>query len=181
MSSQTPAEGLPALGRFPGQAIAELNDAQRNLAAAFRNRRGVIPGPYKIWLTNPAFAAAQKTLSDHLLRSGLLSAREAEIAILVTAHQLEVLYIESAHRKLAAESGLSAPVIDAICAGETPKLASERERAVYEAALAMHTQRPADRALFDRARRVLDDATLAELAGLLGFYCACVHAGLLRG
>jgi 4-carboxymuconolactone decarboxylase len=165
--------GLPPLGRFPGLAPERMTAEQVDLAAAFTRRRGAIPGPYKIWLTNAAFAARQKSLSDHLLRSGLLSPREAEIAILVTARKLDAPFIAAAHRRLAAAAGLPAAAIEAICAGTPPALEDARERIVYEAARAMHEERPPERALFDRAVGLLGHDGLSELAGLLGFYCAC--------
>lgn len=165
-------ELLP-LGRFPGVPAERMSSEQVALAAAFVDRRGAIPGPYKIWLSNASFATKLKALSDHLLRNGMLSPRESEIAILVTAQRLHAPFVAAAHRRLAAQAGLSEAVIGAICDDETPIFDDPRERVVYEVALAMHSGMPPDHALFERAVSLLGHDGLSELAGLLGFYCAC--------
>jgi 4-carboxymuconolactone decarboxylase len=162
--------GTPPLGRFPGIPADAMSAEQKALATAFLDRRGTIPGPYKIWISAPLFATRLKGLSDHLLRQGALSPRACEIAILVTARRLSAPFIEAAHRRLALDAGLPQAAIDAICSDRAPLLGDERERAVYEAALAMHAHRPPGDEAFDRAVAILGHDGLSELAGLIGLY-----------
>lgn len=163
----------PPLGRFPGISADAASAEQRALMTAFLDRRGSIPGPYKIWLSAAPLAARLKDLSDYLLREGMLSARAREIAILVTAQRLGAPFIEAAHRKLALDAGLPQAAIDAICEGRSPVLGDEHESAVYEAAIAMHAHLQPDDEAFGRAVAILGHQGLSELAALLGFYCAC--------
>ena len=167
------SHGLPKLGNFPGLPESALGESQKTLIEEFRSRRGLIPGPYRIWLSSPDFAERQKALSDYVIRGGLLSPRECEIAVLVLAQRRGVPYIEVAHRKIAAAAGVSEAIIDAICRGRIPQFADEREEVVYLTALAMVDGATPGPDVVDRAALVLGHDGVSEISGLLGFYCAC--------
>ena len=167
------SNGLPKIGNFPGIPESELGELQKSLIGEFTSRRGLIPGPYRVWLSSPEFAERQKALSDYVIRGGLLNSRECEIAVLVLAQRWRVPYIEVAHRRIAANAGVAETVIDAICEGRTPQFDDEREEIVYLTALAMVNGVPPEPATMERATRTLGHDGVSELSGLLGFYSAC--------
>ena len=78
----------------------------------------------------------------------------------------QTLAAEQRHRDL----GFAQSVFDAIRAGQTPSLDSERERVVYE--LAMISMEPGGGSdeVFARADKLLGRNGVAEVVALLGYY-----------
>jgi 4-carboxymuconolactone decarboxylase len=149
-----------------------MSGEQQAIAKSFMDRRGMIPAPFQIFLSSAPLADRLRNLADYVLRNGLLSKREVEIAVLATAHHLKAKFVEAAHRRIAAEVGLPADAIDAILAGRDPKLADAREQAVYEGAVAMHRGTQSE-ASFTGITNILGNDGVCEVAAVLGFYCTC--------
>jgi 4-carboxymuconolactone decarboxylase len=163
---------LNSLGRFSEIPTDSLSTQQQAIAKSFTDRRGTVPAPFRIFLSSPRLAERLRNLSDYVLRHGLLSQREVETAVLVTAHHLRAKYVEAAHRRIAASAGLATEHIETILSGRDPSMADAREQAVYECAVAMHqgTQNDAN---FKRITDILGNDGVCEVAAVLGFYCTC--------
>lgn len=167
-----PAFTLKSLGRFTEIPQSSLSPQQAEIADAFIKRRGSIPAPFRIFLSSAPLAGKLMALSDYVLRNGLLSQREVETAVLVVAHRMSATFVQAAHRRIAAGAGLPSEAIEAILAGRDPSLADRRQQAVYECASAM-LDRTVDEATFARVSSILGNDGVVEVAGVLGFYCAC--------
>ncbi|WP_088626154.1 carboxymuconolactone decarboxylase family protein [Oceanicola sp. 22II-s10i] len=171
--AQGPALTVESLGRAPELPAEALDAPAREVFDAFRSFRDTIPGPFRAWLRHGEFAARMKSVSDKVIRDGLLTAREREIAILMTARHLDAAFIRAAHEKIGARAGLSEAVMTAIHEGRTPDLDTDREQALHAAAAAMLTARPAPQDVYDEALATLGIEALCELSGLMGFYSSC--------
>jgi 4-carboxymuconolactone decarboxylase len=169
--ASAPVSTLASLGRFSAIPEAGMSGEQRAVVKSFMDRRGMIPAPFQIFLSSAPLADRLRNLSDYVLRNGLLSKREVETAVLVTAHHLRAKFVETAHRRIAAEAGLPAETIEAILAGRDPRLSDAREQAVYECAVAMHQGR--QNAGFAKVTKILGNDGVCEVAAILGFYCTC--------
>ena len=163
-----------ALGRFTEIQPEGMSAQQRALARFIADGvRGKVPTPFKIWLSNPEFAARMERLANYVVRETPLLPREVEIAVLVLADRMNAEFVISAHRRRGAQVGLEAEVMDALCAGRAPQLTSVRESTVRDLAFALASGAEVDDALYERAVAALGHDGIAALTGLLGFYCSC--------
>jgi 4-carboxymuconolactone decarboxylase len=166
-------DGIGGVGRFPRLAAEAMSLAQTQAYETLvGGARGMVPKPYQVWLCNPALTAALGPLGLHLTRGSSLMPRETEIAILVAARHWGAGYVMHAHSRIGQQAGLSPQVTRALCAGEAPALADARERAVYDATMALLPGGVVGSAAFARAKELLSDDNLTDLAALLGYYAA---------
>lgn len=173
--ASAPTFNVASLGRFTEIPAATMSLQQQAVAKSFTDRRGTVPAPFRLFLSSPPLAERLRNLSDYVLRNGLLSQREVETAVLVTAHQLQAEFVETAHRRIAASAGLAAEDIENMLAGRDPRMKNPREQAVYECAVAMFEGTQTD-ATFKRVTDVLGHDGVCEVAAVLGFYCTCGFA-----
>ena len=106
LAQTLPADINPDTGnRFPAIKREALNDAGRKLYDA----RGVTDGfgPGAIRLYSPPVAETMTTLNDYLRRKSGLEPRLVELAILVTAREMDCAYVWTAHEPPALKAGLS--------------------------------------------------------------------------
>ena len=98
--------------RFPAIKRDELNDAGKKLY----DTRGVADafGPGAIRLYSPPVAEAMTGLNDYLRRKSGLEPRLVELAILVTAREMDSEYVWTAHEPAAQKAGLAQAIIDTV-------------------------------------------------------------------
>jgi 4-carboxymuconolactone decarboxylase len=149
-----------------GEMTAEQKKVLEDLTAG----RGKILTPYKIWLHSPKLAAAFEKVGTFLNKAGSLNQREVELIICITANHWKGEYVWAAHVKICLELGIDPGVFDAIRAGQTPKLTSERERAIYDLATISMAPGGGSDEVFDRAEKLLGRNGIAEVLALLGYY-----------
>lgn len=148
----------------------ELTEEQAQVFTDLLAGRGTLLTPYKIWIHSPRLAAALETLGTFLNKQSSLSEREVELVICIISNHWKSDYVWTQHVRRFPRLGLPAEAIDAIRAGRTPSLDSERERAVCDLArIAMEPGGGADE-VFDRAERLLGRNGIAEVLALLGYY-----------
>src|SRR5258707_4176071 len=99
--------------------------------------RGRILGPYKIWIHSPAIARGMEQIGTFLNKQSSLSKREVEIGILVIAQHWQADYVRQAHIREGRAAGLTEKTIDAILAGNDPRLSDVHEAAVHRFAAAL--------------------------------------------
>src|SRR6476469_2820809 len=99
--------------------------------------RGRILGPYKIWIHSPTIASGMEHIGTFLNKRSSLSPREVEICIIVIARHWQGDYVVAAHIREGKKVGLSQETVDALAAGNDPKLGDPHERAVYRFAAAL--------------------------------------------
>ena len=159
-------------GRFAWPTAGLSTEQIEVLHAVAQSRQGLVPRPFKMWSRTPDLARAMDALASYLLPKSTLTARETELAILVSAAHWECAYVWDGHARAATELGLSSTNVQAIRNGEDVRLDIDRERAIYDVSIALHSHHKLSTALFERAVATLDHAGIADLTALLGFYAA---------
>jgi 4-carboxymuconolactone decarboxylase len=150
----------------------KLTPEQATIFEQLTAGRGRILGPYKIWIHSPAVASGMEQLGTFLNKRSSLSRREVEIGILVIAQHWQADYVRQAHIREGKAAGLSPETIDAILAGQDPKLADPHERAVHRFAAALVGGTKLSDAEFAEIEGALGRAGIAEVLSLLGYYTA---------
>jgi 4-carboxymuconolactone decarboxylase len=169
-----PTFTLASLGRFNEIPSEAFSPEQAAVANAFTNRRGTVPAPFRIFLSSAPLAGRLMALSDYVLRNGLLSQIEVEIAVLAAARKLDAKFVQAAHRRIAASAGIPTAAIEAILAGKDPGFSDARQRAVYRCATIMLNGRQDD-AAFKEVTSVIGNDGVVEVAAILGFYGICAY------
>jgi len=138
--------------------------------------RGRILGPYKVWIHSPTIASGMENIGTYLNKRGSLSSREVEIGILLIAQHWDADYVRQAHVREGKRVGLSQETIDALLAGNDPRLTDPHERAVYDFAAALISGAKLSDAKFGETERALGRNGIAELLVLLGYYTSVALA-----
>jgi 4-carboxymuconolactone decarboxylase len=150
----------------------QLTPEQTKIFERLTAGRGRILGPYKIWIHSPAVADGMEKIGTFLNKHSSLSKREVEIAILMIAQHWDSPYVRAAHIREGKAAGLTQETIDALLAGEDPKLADPHERAMHRFAAAVIARKSLSDAEFAEIEASLGRAGIAEALVLLGYYSA---------
>jgi 4-carboxymuconolactone decarboxylase len=156
----------------PDQLTSEQQTIFERLVAG----RGRILGPYRIWIHSPTVAAGMEQIGTFLNKRSTLSEREVEMVIIMIAKHWQGDYVQTAHVRMGRKVGLPGAAIDALVAGNDPKLADPHEAAVYKFAAAMIASRKIPDAEFAELEKVLGRPGIAEVLVLLGYYTSVAMA-----
>ena len=175
-SSQTSGGTLPrdiyaeTGNRFPAIRRDALNDAGKKLYDA----RGVADGfgPGAIRLYSPPVAEAMTGVNDYLRRKSGLEPRLVELAILVTARELDCAYVWTAHEPAALKAGLEQPIIDTVKYRRPLTALGEKEAVIVRLgrdAIGRHT---VGANTFARAVTLFGHQGVVNIVSLIGDYAA---------
>jgi 4-carboxymuconolactone decarboxylase len=156
----------------PDQLTAEQKTIFERLVAG----RGRILGPYRVWIHSPTVASGMEQIGTFLNKRSSLSEREIEMVIIMIARHWQGDYVQTAHVRMGRKVGLPDAVIDALLAGNDPKLSDPHEAAVHKFAAAMVTSRKVPDAEFAEIEKVLGRPGIAEVLVLLGYYTSVAMA-----
>lgn len=156
--------------RFPAIKRDELNEAGKKLYDA----RGVADGfgPAAIRLYSPPVAEAMSAVNEYLRRKSGLEPRLVELAILVTARELDCAYVWTAHEPAAQKAGLEQPIIDTVKYRRPLTSLGERESVIVQlgrGAIGRHT---VDAETFARAVTLFGHQGVVNIVSLMGDYAA---------
>jgi 4-carboxymuconolactone decarboxylase len=164
----------PSFGRYAEIPVERMTPAQAAAYRALIAERGGLPGPYKIWVHNPALAAAAAPLGAHFTPGkASLTEREREIAVLAILGQWRSAYPTAAHERRGKEVGLPGAVVEAMIANRPTAFEDAREQVIYEMATTLANQRLVPQGLYDRAVQVLGHERITDAIVLMGYY-TCV-------
>ena len=156
----------------PDQLSAEQKSIFERLVAG----RGRILGPYRVWIHSPTVASGMEEIGTFLNKRSTLSEREVEMVIVMIARHWKGDYVETAHVRMGRKVGLSEAIIDALLAGNDPKLTDPHEAAVHKFAAAMIASRKVPDAEFAEIEKVLGRPGIAEVLVLIGYYTSVAMA-----
>ncbi|MSP05116.1 MAG: carboxymuconolactone decarboxylase [Acetobacteraceae bacterium] len=164
----------PTFGRYAELPLADMTAAQRaGYDLMVDGPRARLPGPYKIWMHNPALLRAADPLGRHFTPgASSISEREREIAVLVINSKWRSAYPTTAHEKRGKEVGLPDAATAAIVAGLPTSFTDAREQIVYEMAIALVGERLIPQGLHDRAVAALSHEGVTDIIVLMGYYTA---------
>jgi 4-carboxymuconolactone decarboxylase len=175
--SETPDFGT--FGRFIETPVGDMSPEMRDAYHYTRKLRGVVPGPHKIWLANPTLSKTIVPTGSYYQRESTLTKAEIEIATnIVTAHWGSH-YASYEHEIIGERDGhLDPRRVEALIAGLPTVFDDARQQVVYELALALVTPRVVPQGLYRRAKELLGDAGIVDIAVLLGWFTmVCITLG----
>ena len=167
------ASGSMQSPRLPTLSEDTLTAEQRALAESIKSGpRGQfkMSGPFAIYLHSPAFGELAQKLGGHLRFQTSVPPRLSEFAILCTAQQWKAQYEWAMHAPMAEKQGVKPQTIRALQAGRAPKSAPRDEMAIYAFVKELYGKRRVSAPTFNRVKKLLGDAGVVELVGILGYY-----------
>jgi len=164
---RSPAPRLPVLD------MASLTREQQALVDAISSGpRGRFSnsGPFAVYLHAPGFGHLAQQLGGYVRLGTSVPPRLSELAILCTARFWQAQYEWVAHAAIAAKQGVKPATIRDLQTGRTPTSAPRDEMAIYAFVRELYATRRVSDATYKRVHKLLGDAGMVELVGILGYY-----------
>lgn len=155
--------------------LVSKENLPQNLHEAFDamvQSRGGVPrtGPASVMLNSPEACRRAFHFSEYLRRESTLAPQVQELAMLVTARELDCQYVWNAHAASGKKAGLSAALVDALREERTLPPLKPHEAAVINYGQEFFRTHRVSRGAFQAALEQLGAQGLAELTMLMGFY-----------
>ena len=156
--------------RFPAITREELNDAGKKLYDA----RGVVDafGPGAIRLYSPPVADTMTAINDYLRRKSGLEPRLVELAILVTAREMDSEYVWTAHEPAARKAGLAQAIIDTVKYRRPLTTLGDKEAVIVQLGRDSISKHKVGSDTFARAVKLFGHRGVVEMVSLMGDYAA---------
>lgn len=136
----------------------------------FLNPEGGLRGPFNALLYSPIIGNAVQRVGEAVRYEGTLPAPLRELAILTVAAHWQARYEWWAHEIIARDAGLDPAVIDGVKEGALPASATPEQQTLYAFARELLDRRHVSDECYAAAVELFDEATIAELVFLLGYY-----------
>lgn len=172
-NAQTPAtRDLNLRGdRFKPLTYDQLTPEQRTMVEhLYAGERGGMNGPFNVLLRSPEMGDLAQKLGAQLRFHSTLTAKQRELAIIITARYWTAQYEWTAHRQLALKAGITPAIADAIAAGKHPPSLEPDQEVVYNFCNEMlHTKQVSD-GTYKAAVDKLGERGVVDLTALVGYY-----------
>jgi 4-carboxymuconolactone decarboxylase len=171
-----PSDIYPDSGsRLPPIKREDLDEQGRQQYDALVGRTGGrslagLRGPGGLNLYSPKAAQHLSGLSNYLRYESGLSGRVREIAILVTAREMDNQFEWTAHEPNALNEGVPAEVIEVIKGRKATDDLSETDATIIQLGRQVFGEKKLASEVFARARNIFGDRGLVELVLLMGSY-----------
>jgi 4-carboxymuconolactone decarboxylase len=154
--------------RFPGLKYEDLTPAQKVIADRAIASRGTI-GIFNITLRSPELSEATRGIISSRIPP-VISARQNELAVLLTGRYWNAQYEFSVHHRVAARAGTSEETIAAIVQGRRPAALLPEEVPVYDFVTELLNNRQVSDATFQTTKEKMGEKGVVDLIGLVSFY-----------
>jgi len=131
-----------------------------------------LQGPSGIWLHSPELGERVRAVNQYLRYETALERRLTELAILVTARELDNQFEWTAHEPAALKEGLDAGIIDVVKQRKPISGLGTKEALIISLGRKLFRERKVDSETFSHALEVFGSRGLVELAALMGNYAA---------
>ena len=132
---------------------------------------GSLIGPFSVMLHYPAYGRPVWDLFLALNSASVLPKGVREVVILSTAARFGSMYELYSHEAVAARSGLAAPKIRTIAAGERPAGLTDEESIAYDVTAVLLRGHQVPNSAYDAAVAAFGVQGIAEIAYTVGCYC----------
>jgi 4-carboxymuconolactone decarboxylase len=133
-------------------------------------------GPQHLYLYSPAVAGTMGRLVNSVREQGVLGDRFIEIAILVTAREINHQFIWSAHEPAARRTGVQPAIIDAIKFNRDVSGLDEKETVIIRFGRQLMREKKVSPDLFSKSVELFGRQGVVELTAVMGSY---VGTGLM--
>jgi 4-carboxymuconolactone decarboxylase len=147
-----------------------LTPEQKKLYDDIAGARGVVGGPFAIWLRQPAIADVANRFGNAVRLHGKLDKRLFELMTIVVARHWGAQYEWFVHVEAARKAGVTDAAIEAIRTGGTPDFAGEDERLVHAIVRELSETKRLSDASYRQALDFFGLDLLVELITATGFY-----------
>ena len=160
------------MARVPAASKDNLPQNLREAFDAMVQSRGGLPrtGPASIMINSPEACRRAFHFSDYLRRESTLAPHIQELAMLVTAREMDCQYVWNAHAASGKRAGLSAELVDALRENEPLPDLKPDEAAVIAYGQEFFRTHRVSRGAFQAAQEQFGVQGLAEVTMLMGFY-----------
>lgn len=177
MSDPLPDDVYPeSLSRLPLRRREDMDEqGQRfyDLVADPQSRTLVgLRGPGGIWLHSPVLGERVRTANQYLRFEAALGRRLTELAILVTARELDQQFEWTAHEPAALKEGLSQEIIDVVKYRRPNAGLGPQETVIIAFGREVFRDRKVSSETFARAVELFGREGVVNLAALMGNYAA---------
>jgi len=158
-------------GRYVEIPVGEMPPEMGRAYERTLTLRGLVPGPHKIWLANPALLEAIVPTGAYFQKDSSLSKAEIEIVTNIVTGRWLASYANYEHEKIGvALGGLEPRQVEALIAGLPTSFDDPRQQLVYELASTLVQPRVVPVGLFNRARETIGDKGIVDVTALMGWF-----------
>jgi len=157
--------------RFKPLKWDEMTSAQKTMMEhLFAGERRGAGGPFNVLLRSPEMGDLAQQFGASMRFHSSLPKKLNEMAIIITARYWTAQYEWTAHRKAAAEAGLSESIIQAIAAGKRPASMDVAETVVYNFGTELLNTKQVSDPVFKAAVDKFGERGVVDLIGVMGYY-----------
>ena len=157
--------------RFKPLKWDEMTPAQKTMMEhLFAGERRGAGGPFNVLLRSPEMGDLAQQFGASMRFHSSLPKKLNEMAIIITARHWTAQYEWTAHRKAAAEAGLSESIIQAIAAGKRPSSMDPAETVVYDFGNELLNTKQVSDPVFKAAVEKFGERGVVDLIGAMGYY-----------
>jgi len=138
-------------------------------------RAGLTPdafGPGAIRQYSPPVAESMTAINDYLRRKSGLDNRLVELAILVTAREMDCEYVWTAHEPAAQKAGLQQEIIDIVKFRRPVTKLAEKDAVIVQLGRDAIGKHKVSSDTFARAQKLFGNQGLVNIVALMGDYAA---------
>jgi 4-carboxymuconolactone decarboxylase len=159
--------------RLPPMDPANMNDAQKNAAAALTAgpRKGVF-GPFVALMRSPELMDRLQRVGEYLRFNNTIPAKLNEFAMLITARHVTNQFEWVVHYPLAVKAGVAKETVDALAAKRRPGTMAPDEAVVYDFCAEMLATSFVSDATYARAVARFGEQGVVDLVGTVGYFIA---------
>ena len=160
------------MARIPAATRGAVPQDQRATFDEIVKQRGGVPagGPISIMINVPEIAKRGAHLSEYLRQGSTLSSKTQELAMLVTAREMDCQYIWNAHAAAGRKAGLRDEVVDNLRDKKEIRGLAQDESAVVNYGREFFRTHRVSQATFNAAQAQFGLRGLTELTNLMGYY-----------
>jgi len=156
---------------MPPIPVEQQTPAQKAASQEFLDfRKTPVFGPFVPLLRSPELMTHANHMGDYLRYRSSLPPRLSELAILIVAREWDQQVEWSIHQPIALKNGVTQATADALAAGRKPEGLTDQEQVVHDLLTELHHTRKVSDATYGRARAVLGEQGVTDLAGIAGYY-----------
>src|ERR1700733_9581139 len=157
--------------RFKPLTWDQMNPAQKTMIQHLLSgdRKGV-GGPFNILLRSPEMGDLAQQFGASMRFHSSMPPRLNEFAIIITARFWMAQYEWNAHRRAAAQAGLSEDIIQAVAAGKRPAKMAADEETVYNFCTEVLKTHQVGDATFQATVKAFGEKGVVDIMGVMGWY-----------
>lgn len=158
--------------RFKPLTWDDMTPQQKTMVEHLVNgdRRGGVGGPFNVLLRSPEMGDLVQQFGAQMRFHSSLPPKLNEMAIIMVGRYWTAQYEWNAHRRAAAQAGLSEPIIQAIAAGKRPPAMDADESAIYEFGTQLLNTKQVSDAAFRNVKDRFGERGVVDLVGVMGYY-----------